>query len=214
MSFVAESDLGEDAPASAAPQGLLQRFWKALRRRLPKTHTLLVFTGPPDLAYDGTLKAKGFSMEEITPENIARTSDFRKPEVVQQLRTYLARGFKGWYAKLGDEIAGYAFMAAITDRPTLVRRLLLHPGEAGAILVYARPEYRIFGVGPALTREISAKAAATEGIDTYVLWTAPAHERWLESLRAYRMEPAGKVRILELMGRPVFRYTSGSPVRR
>jgi len=214
MSLVDESDLDDLAATASRPQGFLQKLRAALRRRMPRSYTLLVFTGPPDISYEGTLKAKGFDMEEVTPDNVDGALEFRKPEVVGQLRTYLAKGFRGWFAKLGDEIVGYAFMAAITDKPTIVRRLFLHPGEAGSILVYSRPEYRIFGVGPALTREISAKAAATDGIDTYVLWTAPAHERWLDSLRAYRMEPAGKVWVLEFMGRPVFRYTTGSPLKR
>lgn len=214
MSLVDESGLDDLTAAASRPQGFLQKLRAALRRRLPRSYTLLVFTGPPDISYEGTLKAKGFDMEEITPDNVDGALEFRKPEVVGQLRAYLAKGFRGWFAKLGDEIVGYAFMAAITDKPTVVRRLLLHPGEAGSILVFSRPEYRIFGVGPALTREISARAAATDGIDTYVLWTAPAHQRWLESLRAYRMEPAGKVWVLEFMGRPVFRYTTGSPLKR
>jgi len=210
-----EEEVLESTPGRAGrPQGMLQKILKALRRRMPKTHTLLVFSGPPDINYSGTLEAKGFEMEEITPGNVDRALEFRKPEVVGQLRTYLDKGFRGWFATLGDDIAGYAFMAAVTDKPTIVRRLLLHPGEAGAILVYSRPEYRIFGVGPALTREISARAAATDGIHTYVLWTAPAHRRWLDSLKAYRMHPAGKVWILELLGRPVWRRTTGSPVKR
>ncbi len=199
---------------SLAPAGLTQRIAAAIRRRLPRTYTLLVFSGPPDINYKGSLKAKGFDIMEITEQNVHLASAFRKPAVVTQLRAYLSRGFRGWFAMMGEDIAGYAFMAAVTDKPTIVRRLLLHPGEASPILVYSRPEYRIFGIGPALTREISAMAAATDGIDRYVLWTAPTHHRWLDSLRAFRMEPAGRVRVVEFMGRSILRYTTGSPVKR
>ena len=200
--------------SSETNSGFLSKVAKAVKRRLPKTHTLLVFTGPPDINYEGTLKAKGFDMTEITSENVDEALSFRKWDVVVQLRSYLGKGYRGWFAKLGEEIVGYVFMATVTDRTEVVRRIKLHPGEAGAILVYSRPEYRIFGVGPALTREVSAKAAATDGIDTFVLWTAPTHERWLDSLKAFRMKPAGKVWILEFFGRRVIRWTTGSKLKR
>jgi GNAT superfamily N-acetyltransferase len=204
----------DDTDRTESATGPFGRLLKAIGRRLPRTRTLLVFTGPPDITYEGTLAAKGFGMDEITAENIERAAEFRKRDVVVQMKNYLDKGYRGWFATLGDEIAGYAFLAAIKDKPTIVRRLMLHPGEAGSILVYTRPEYRIFGIGPALTREISARAAAMEGIDTLVVWTAPVHKRWLESLRAYDMEPAGRVWILELFGRPIIRRTIGSKVKR
>ncbi len=195
-------------------KGFFGKVAAAIKRRLPRTRKFLFFTGPPDITYEGTLAAKGFNMVELTLENIDEALSWRKPEVVQQLRSYLERGFAGWYAALGDEVAGYAFMAVAGTEPVKVRHIYLHPGEAGSMMVYTRPEYRIFGVGPALTKEISAKAAAMDSVNTFVVWGAPVHERWNESLKAYRMMPAGRLWILEFCGRPIIRYTSGSPVKR
>lgn len=200
--------------SSETNNGFLSKVAKAVKRRLPKTHTLLVFTGPPDINYEGTLKAKGFDMVEITRENVDEALAFRKKDVVVQLRSYLERGYRGWFAKFGKEIAGHMFMASVTDKPRVVRRLKLHPGEAGAILVYARPEYRVFGVGPAMIREAMAKAAVIDGIGTFVMWTIPSHRRWFDTLKAFRMKPAGKVWILEFFGRPVIRWTTGSKLKR
>lgn len=200
--------------SSEKKEGFLSKVAKAVKRRLPRTHTLLVFTGPPDINYDGALKAKGFDLAEMTPENVDEALSFRKREVVVQLRSYLRKGYRGWFAKLGEEIVGYMFMAAVTDKPRVVRRLKLHPGEAGAILVYARPQYRVFGVGPAMIREAMAKAAVIDGIGTFVMWTIPSHRRWFDTLKAFRMKPAGKVWILELFGRPMIRWTTGSKLKR
>ncbi len=209
-------DEDTQSPAKAEDTGFFTRLLKAFRRRLPKTYTLLVSAGPPDLKFEGLLERKGFRTIDITPENIDEALSFRKPEVVTQMHQYLQKGCTGWFVLLGDTIVGYVFMAAVRDKPTIVRRLLLHPGEAGVILVYTRPEYRIFGLGAAMGMEISAKAAALGGMHNLVVWTAPAHTHWLRSLQELdpRMKPAGKVWVLELFGRPVFRYTTGSPVKR
>ncbi|MHC4713025.1 MAG: GNAT family N-acetyltransferase [Planctomycetota bacterium] len=210
--------MGEEVQPSPKDKGTgsLTRLVKAFKRRLPKTYTLLVSAGPPDLKFEGLLERKGFRTIDITTENIDEALSFRKPDVVTQMRQYLQRGCTGWFVALGDTIVGYAFMAAVRDKPTVVRRLILHPGEAGVILVYTRPEYRIFGLGAAMGMEMSAKAAALGGMHNLVVWTAPTHSHWLRSLQEIdpRMKPAGKVWILELFGRPVFRHTTGSPVKR
>ena len=210
--------MSEDIDETVATDGT--GFWarlaRAVDRRLPKMRSLMVFTGPPDIKFEGFIEEKGFRVVDITPENVDQALSFRKTEVVKQMRDYLEKGCRGWFAMLGDTIVAYAFLAIVKDRPKIVRRLLLHPGEAGIILVYARPEYRIFGLGTAMGKLVSARAAAAGGIHRLVAWTVPSHESWIRALGEIEppMLPAGKVRIFEIFGRPVFRYTTGSPVKR
>lgn len=195
-------------------KSFLVRLAKAIRRRLPRTRTFVVFAGPPDGKYAGAMAAMGAEMVEITPENVDQVLSFRIPDVVNILRRHLEDGCKGWFAVKDDTIIGYTFLAVGGEKPRLVRKVLLHPGEVGAILVFTRPEFRGLGIGPAFAREIIARAADIDGVNSVVMWTVPSNQRWIRPLRRYGMKPAGKVWILYFWGRSVFRRTTGSPVKR
>jgi GNAT superfamily N-acetyltransferase len=174
----------------------------------------LIFAGEPRAEYAGAMARVGAEITEMTRNNVALAADFRRPEVVDQLAAWLDRGALGWFAKKDGEVLGYAMLYAVDDEPRLVRHIYLHPGEAGGILFYTRPECRQLGIGPAFVKELSAKAAAIEGVKSYVAWIVPGNRRWAAALRRMGLLPAGEVRVLKFWNRSIMRKVTGSDVKR
>ncbi len=201
-------------PDAQQSMTLLRRTSQTIRRRLPRIRRFVVFAGPATGRFRGAMARHGAELIEMTRENADLALSFRKAEVVTQLKAWLTRGARGWFAVRGETVLGYAFLAITGDRPQIVRHVLLYPGEAGGILLYTRPHYRKAGVGPAFIKEILARAADIDGIERVVLWTVPAKKRWARALTRYGFEPAGSVVVFEAFGRSIFRLTRGSNVKR
>ena len=195
-------------------EGLVARIVAAVRRRLPRLKRFVVFSGAATDEFAGAMRRKGIELAEIDLNNVERALDFRSTDVVEQLRTWLERGARGWFAVRNGDVLGYAFIASANGKSRTVRHLRLHPGEAAGILFYTRRRFRKTGVGPAFLQEILARAAAIDGIDRVVVWTVPAKQRWARALARYGLDFESSVLILEVGGRSILRMTKGSSVTR
>lgn len=191
----------------------IRRMGKAVGKRLPRLRCYVICEAAPAADKAGALARAGFGIDEMTVGTLARAAEFRKPEIVATLRKYLEKGCRGVYATDGDTIAGYALLATTGREPAELRRVRLCAGEAAVILVYTRPEYRGRGVATALLDELNS-AAARSGASKIVTWTVLSNKASQKVQRKGGGAYAGKVFILELLGRPVWRHTFGSAVAR
>lgn len=194
--------------------GLLNKVGKALYRRRPRALRYVFFSGTADASHLGRMKQMGYDVVEMKVEDLDRIAEFRKKEVIAQLRGAFDDGHRGVLVMKDGVIAAYWFLAAPRERPAVVRHVVVYPGEMAVILGFVRPEFRTSRIAPVMMREMKGIASGIPGVTKFITWQIPANSLSERALKRYGFDLGGRVAIFEFFGRPILRVTRGSDVKR